>query len=81
MVGPEGVGGGESGDYCDDLEEGAAVVAGDFGGGVHGLKEFQEDAWGESGHFGEGRNGMKVEFLRYVWRRSELGETEHCLWD
>lgn len=35
---PQRIGGGERGHDSDDLEEGAAVVAGDFGGGIHGVK-------------------------------------------
>lgn len=46
MVGPERIGGGKSRHDSDDLEEGAAVVAGDFGGGVHGLEELEKNAWG-----------------------------------
>lgn len=44
LVGPE-VGAGEGGDDADDLKEGGAVVAGDFGGGVHGLEKAEEDSW------------------------------------
>lgn len=46
VVRPERVRGGERGNDSDDLEEGAAVVAGDFGGGVHRLEEFEEDSRG-----------------------------------
>ena len=51
VVGPEvGGAGRESGDDADHLEERGAVVAGDFGGGVDGLEELEEDSWSESRH-------------------------------
>lgn len=50
---PEGVGGGEGGQYPNNLEEGSAVVAGDLDGGIHGLKELKKNPRGESGHCGE----------------------------
>lgn len=46
VVRPEGIGGGECRHDSDDLEERAAVVAGDFCGGIHRLEEFEEDSWG-----------------------------------
>ena len=39
-------GGGESGEDADVLEERAAVVAGDFGVGIHRLEELEEDSGG-----------------------------------
>ena len=41
----EGIGGGESGEDADDLEQWAAVVAGDFGVGIHRLKELEEEVF------------------------------------
>lgn len=39
MVGPEGVGGGECWDDADNLKKRRTVIAGDPGGGVHGLEK------------------------------------------
>ena len=44
VVGPK-VGASESGDDSDDLEERGAVVAGNASGGIHRLKELEEDSW------------------------------------
>lgn len=46
VVRPKRVGGGESRQDSDDLEQGAAVVAGDFGVGIHRLEELEQDSGG-----------------------------------